>query len=66
MTNPLLDTKGIPQFSQIKPEHVEAALDETLRRNREEPEQILGRRDEPSLTATAPPPGEKGGVGWQS
>jgi oligopeptidase A len=60
MTNPLLATKGIPQFSQIKPEHVEAALDETLRRNREELEQILNRTDEPSFADSIAPVEEMG------
>jgi Zn-dependent oligopeptidase len=33
MTNPLLEAAGLPQFSSIRPEHVEPALAETLRRN---------------------------------
>ena len=41
MTNPLLVTDGLPQFSRILPEHVESALDATLDANREELERIL-------------------------
>ncbi len=40
-TNPLLQTQGLPQFSQIRPEHVEAALDETLAKSRQELELLL-------------------------
>ena len=43
MTNPLLKEQGLPLFSQIEPEHVEAALDQTLQRNRDELAQILDR-----------------------
>ena len=55
MTNPLLDSQGIPRYSQIKPEHVEAALDETLRRNRDELTRILSRSDEPSFADSIAP-----------
>jgi oligopeptidase A len=41
MPNPLLETRGLPQFSEILPEHVESALDATLEQNREELEQLL-------------------------
>lgn len=41
MTNPLLDTNVLPPFSKIKPEHVEAAMETTLQRNRNELEQLL-------------------------
>ncbi len=34
MTNPLLEMQGLPAFSQIKPEHVEPAIDELLAVNR--------------------------------
>ncbi len=30
MTNPLLETTDLPQFSKIRPEHVEAAIDQLL------------------------------------
>ncbi|HJP05103.1 MAG: oligopeptidase A [Chromatiales bacterium] len=55
MTNPLLAEGGLPSFSQIQPDHVEPALDETLRRNREELEQLLASEVEPDfVTAIAP------------
>ncbi|MDT8405160.1 oligopeptidase A [Sulfuriflexus sp.] len=34
MPNPLLEMKGLPPFSQIKPEHVEPAIDQLLAENR--------------------------------
>jgi len=60
MTNPLLDSIGIPLYSQIKPEHVEPALDETLRRNREELERVLSRGDEASFANSIAPLEEMG------
>ena len=39
--NPLLDLGGLPRFSEIRPEHVEPALDAMLARNRQEREQLL-------------------------
>ena len=30
MTNPLLDTSGLPLFDRIAPEHVASAMDELL------------------------------------
>ncbi len=41
MTNPLLDMPGLPAFSQIKPEHVEVAIDEILADNRRQIEHLL-------------------------
>ncbi len=35
MTNPLLNLEGLPPFSQIKPEHVEPAIDRLLAEGRE-------------------------------
>ncbi|TXH76261.1 MAG: oligopeptidase A, partial [Thiothrix sp.] len=35
MQNPLLQTDGLPQFSAIQAEHVEPALDQVLKDNRE-------------------------------
>jgi oligopeptidase A len=49
MTNPLLVNGQLPLFSQIKPEHVEAALDETLQKNRDEIEQLLASDAEPNF-----------------
>ncbi len=45
MTNPLLETTGLPHFSQIQPRHVEAALDEVLQHNRAELERLLADQD---------------------
>lgn len=41
MSNPLLEPAGLPDFSQIRPNHVEPALDATLAANRAELERIL-------------------------
>ncbi|MDB4476185.1 oligopeptidase A [bacterium] len=41
MTNPLLEDSPLPQFSAIKPEHVEPAIDDLLARNREAVETLL-------------------------
>lgn len=60
MTNPLLDSKGIPLYSQIRPEHVEPALDETLRRNRAELERVLSRSDDASFANSIAPLEEMG------
>ena len=60
MTNPLLKEQGLPLFSQIEPEHVEAALDQTLQRNRDELAQILDRATAPDFSATITPLEEMG------
>ncbi|MHB8455339.1 MAG: oligopeptidase A [Acidiferrobacterales bacterium] len=39
--NPLLDFSGLPRFTEIRPEHVEPALDVVLARNRAERENLL-------------------------
>jgi oligopeptidase A len=49
MTNPLLAEQGLPRFSDILPEHIEPALDATLKRNREELEHILAQSETPDL-----------------
>ncbi len=41
MNNPLLNMRGLPPFSQIKPEHVEPAIDQLLAQNRALLEQLL-------------------------
>jgi oligopeptidase A len=41
MTNPLLETSGLPRFTAIHPEHVEPAVDELLRQSREAIEALL-------------------------
>ena len=49
MSNPLLAEQGLPSFSAILPEHIEPALDATLKRNREELEHILAQSEAPNL-----------------
>jgi len=39
--NPLLDFQGLPPFSQIKPEHIEPAIDELLSTNRQWLDRLL-------------------------
>ena len=46
--NPLLDMTTLPRFSAIRPEHVEPAIAETLRKNREKLESLLDREDTPT------------------
>ncbi|MCB1762038.1 MAG: oligopeptidase A [Gammaproteobacteria bacterium] len=41
MNNPLLDLKGLPPFSRIKPEHAEEAIDHLLKIGREQTERVL-------------------------
>ncbi len=41
MTNPLLEMEGLPQFSKIKPEQVEPAVDQLLQHNRQEIQRLL-------------------------
>ena len=47
MSNPLLSFKGLPPFSQIKPEHVEPAIDELLSNNRKLIQNLLESMSEP-------------------
>jgi len=41
MKNPLLELEGLPPFTQIKPEHVEPAIDQLLKVSREKTETLL-------------------------
>ena len=41
MNNPLLDLNGLPSFSRIRPEHVEAAIDTLLAEGREQTRALL-------------------------
>ncbi|QKT03683.1 oligopeptidase A [Ectothiorhodospiraceae bacterium 2226] len=43
MDNPLLHTAGLPAFSQIRPEHVEPAIDQILADNRAAREALLAQ-----------------------
>ena len=46
MSNPLLTMSGLPPFAQIKPEHVEPAIDSLLAENRRTVEQLLSGTNE--------------------
>ncbi len=41
MSNPLLELRGLPPFSKIRPEHVESAIDELLARSRARVREVL-------------------------
>lgn len=55
MINPLLEQDGLPAFSQIKPEHVEPAIDVVLAENRTKIEQLLEHTSEPEWENLADP-----------
>ncbi|NNF97281.1 MAG: oligopeptidase A, partial [Halobacteria archaeon] len=46
MSNPLLTMSGLPPFEQIKPEHVEPAMDSLLAEDRRAVEQLLSKTQE--------------------
>ena len=48
MSNPLLNQDGLPQFSAIRPEHVEPAIDQLLAENRQGIEALLEREVAPT------------------
>lgn len=48
MSNPLLQNHLLPPFSEIKPEHVEPAVDQLLAESRKVIEQVLDGNDSPS------------------
>ena len=48
MYNPLLEQTGLPAFSQIKPEHVEPAIDQLLADNRRRIADLLDDVEAPS------------------
>ncbi|MDH3561729.1 MAG: oligopeptidase A, partial [Gammaproteobacteria bacterium] len=41
MSNPLLELRGLPPFSEILPEHIEPAIDELLTQSRAQVTQLL-------------------------
>ncbi len=55
MANPLLEQRDLPPFSQIRPEHVEPALDATLERNRSELEALLEGDGTPDFASAIVP-----------
>ncbi len=48
MNNPLLEQPGLPDFTAIRPEHVEPAIDRLLADNRSRIAELLAREDAPS------------------
>lgn len=48
MSNPLIQADGLPAFSQIKPEHVEPAIDKLLAENRKRIADLLKNLDQPT------------------
>ena len=48
MSNPILDNQGLPLFSQIKPEHVEPAIDQLLAENRSKIAHLLDSVETPT------------------
>jgi len=55
MTNPLLQTNGLPPFAAIGPTHVEPAIDHLLADNRRQLEQILDTVDAPTWSSLVEP-----------
>jgi len=49
MSNPLLSFTGLPPFSEIKPEHVEPAIDHLLQHNRKLVKQLVDMKDKPGM-----------------
>ena len=41
MSNPLLHIEGLPPFSQIKPEHIQPAIQKLIEENHQAIEQVL-------------------------
>ena len=55
MTNPLLEMQELPAFSQIKPEHVEPAIDELLALNRKTIAELLENNPQPDWLSVIEP-----------
>lgn len=55
MTNPLLDQQELPRFSEVRPEHIEPALDAILAQNRAELEQLIEASDAPDFASAIVP-----------
>jgi oligopeptidase A len=53
--NPLLATQGLPPFSQIRPEHIEAAVTEILQRNRADIAAVLSSDAPPTWDSVIQP-----------
>ena len=55
MSNPLLEMKGLPPFSKIKPEHIEPAIDALLAQNRNTLKELLSSNQDYSWTNLVEP-----------
>lgn len=55
MSNPLLEMRGLPPFSQIHSEHVEPAIDQVLAENRAQVEALLNSNQSPSWQSLVQP-----------
>ncbi len=55
MNNPLLDMHGLPPFSRIEPEHIEAAIDYLLQHNRETIAKLLENNNDARWDAIITP-----------
>jgi len=55
MTNPVLDTSGLPRFSEIRAEHVEPAIDQILTESRQQLEAILDAAANPTWETLVAP-----------
>ncbi|MDH3638981.1 MAG: M3 family metallopeptidase [Gammaproteobacteria bacterium] len=53
--NPLLDLSGLPRFQDIRPEHVETAVDTVLAESRVEIERLVSLEESPSWANFAQP-----------
>ena len=53
--NPLIDFQGLPPFSEIRPEHVEPALDHMLEKNRRLIDGLVGPEVQPDWKNFAAP-----------
>jgi oligopeptidase A len=67
MTNPLLETEGLPAFDQIRPEHVSPAIDELLKASDEALERAVGpdvSADYDAVSAVLDTANERLGRAW--
>ena len=67
MTNPLLETDGLPAFDQIRPEHVGPAIDELLKASDEALERAVGpdvSADYDAVSAVLDTANERLGRAW--
>ena len=55
MTNPLLDTSGLPRFDDLKPDHAEPALQKLIAAHRQKLASLLNKQDSDEFTAVIEP-----------